>query len=139
MNPHKLAIQFYWDEAERKCSNNNAYLASVTSSEENRFIKQLAGNRETLIGARKTEGTFTWSDGTPWDTEKLEEFWEPGSPDGGNWDCVHIVPGGRWKGASCFVGTGFPFVCKSGRPVGKNITFVLPLIHIVKVKEMDFM
>ena len=117
MYPHKLAIQFYWDEAERKCSNNNAYLASVTSSEENRFIKQLAGNRETLIGARKTEGTFTWSDGSPWDTTKLEEFWAPGEPDYD--DCVHIVPGaaGQWKVDRCRYTK--PFVCESKMLVGE--------------------
>ena len=115
---YKHAIQFSWVRAQEECSSNNADLASVTSSEENRFINQLAGDKESWIGGndRETEGTFTWSDGSPWDTTKLEQFWAPEEPansgDGSRYDCVHIVPGagGRWKVDWC--PRTKPFVCE---------------------------
>ena len=118
---NKPAMQIPWWRAQEECSNNNADLASVTSSEENRFINQLAGDKEFWIGGndRETEGTFTWSDGSPWDTTKLEEFWAPEEPDSGYEDCVHIVPGdgGRWKVGWC--PSTKPFVCESKRLVGE--------------------
>ena len=122
MSPlNKPVMQLPWLRAQVECSNNNADLASVTSSEENRFINQLAGDKESWIGGndRETEGTFTWSDGSPWDTTKLEEFWAPGEPASGYEDCVHIVPGdaGRWKVGWC--PSTKPFVCESKRLVGE--------------------
>ena len=122
MSPlYKPAMQIPWRRAGEECSSNNADLASVTSSEENRFINQLAGDKESWIGGndRETEGTFTWSDGSPWDTTKLEEFWAPEEPDSGYEDCVHIVPGdgGRWKVGWC--PSTKPFVCESKRLVGE--------------------
>ena len=118
---NKPAMQIPWRRAQEECSNNNADLASVTSSEENRFINQLAGDKESWIGGndRWTKGTLTWSDGSPWDTTKLEEFWAPGEPDYD--DCVHIVPGaaGQWKVGSCFFLNVLPFVCESKMLVGE--------------------
>ena len=118
---YKPAMQYTWEQTQGICSSNNADLASVTSSEENRFINQLAGDKESWIGGndRETEGTFTWSDGSPWDTTKLEEFWAPEEPASGYEDCVHIVPGdgGRWKVGWCPLTK--PFVCESKRLVGE--------------------
>ena len=117
---YKPEMQIPWRRAQEECSSNNADLASVTSSEENRFINQLAGDKESWIGGndRETEGTFTWSDGSPWDTTKLKEFWAPEEPASG-FDCVHIVPGdgGRWKVGGC--NWNMPFVCESKRLVGE--------------------
>ena len=124
MSPlYKPAMQIPWRRAGEECSSNNAVLASVTSSEENRFINQLAGDKESWIGGndRVTEGTFTWSDGSPWDTTKLEQFWAPEQPTSGYYggDCVHIVPGygGRWKVLVCSSRTSF--ICESKRLVGE--------------------
>ena len=126
------AIQFRWERAQEECSNNNADLASVTSSEENRFINQLAGNATIWIGGndRETEGTFTWSDGSPWNITKLKEFWAPGEPSNTiqdtprtylylDEDCVEQTESGsRWYDAPC--NWEYSFVCKSKRAPGEN-------------------
>ena len=123
MSPlNKPVMQLPWRWAQEECSNNNADLASVTSPEENRFINQLAGDKESWIGGndRETDNTFAWSDGSPWDTTKLEEFWAPEEPDSGYGDdCVHIVPGaaGQWKVDRCRYTK--PFVCESKMLVGE--------------------
>ena len=61
---------------------------------------QLSGNKETWVGGgdQVQEGSFTWSDGTPW----AWEDWMSGQPDNGwNWgwekeDCVMITAAGGW-------------------------------------------
>ena len=119
-------MQVSWGSAQEECSSNNANLASVTSSEENRFINQLAGNATTWIGGNdnETEGTFTWSDGSPWDITKLKQFWAPGEPNNKNGevddeDCVQQTESGsRWNDVPC--NWGYSFVCKSKRATGEN-------------------
>jgi len=77
-----------WDDARQTCfSSIDADLASITSSAERTFAWELVGQQTTWIGGndRETEGTFTWSDWTPWDNQ----LWSPGNPDNSvNQDCV---------------------------------------------------
>jgi len=58
-----------WQEAENHCQSFGGHLASIHSEEENEFIsKTLLGT--VWIGGRASggeTGTWTWSDGTPWD------------------------------------------------------------------------
>ena len=106
-----------WETARQTCvSSHNADLATITSAAENTFAYILAGKQITWIGGsdRKTEGTFTWSDGTPWDKEQLATLWGKGEPNnsGGNEDCIDIFPifSGLFNDAACSL--KYQFICE---------------------------
>ncbi|EYC31236.1 hypothetical protein Y032_0004g2039 [Ancylostoma ceylanicum] len=107
------------------CQEHGAHLASIHSSDENRFVRDLAANASrshealhTWIGFHKDcHGDWKWSDET--ETDYLN--WYTNQPDNYNGhatespeNCVHIYTGGTWndlkcKGAACDV---TQFVCK---------------------------
>lgn len=116
-----IHIQVSWDIARLKCqlAAHNGDLASIHSSAESSFLSELAGpltgTEVTWIGGsdKETEGTFVWSDGTPWDTD----LWADGEPNNaenpinGDEDCAGIGGGGGWNDSPC--DKGFHFVCKT--------------------------
>merc|ERR1712227_780022 len=77
-----------WDDARRYCQRYGADLASITCEAERQFAWKLAGMKTTWIGGsdQASEGTFTWSDGTPW----VNSLWSQGEPNNyaGDQDCV---------------------------------------------------
>jgi len=102
-----------WEDARQTCvSSNNADLASITSEAERTFAWELAGQQTTWIGGsdQETEGTFTWSDGTPWDNP----LWSPGNPNNeqNDQDCVTMWDreDGLLDDDGC--DTKHPFICE---------------------------
>ena len=112
--PDLYYVQMTWDEAYQTCQSSGTDLVSIHSSEENTFVFNLAGNKTTWTGGsdRDTEGSFTWTDGTPWDTN----LWSSGNPDQFlvNQDCVTMskLKEGLFNDVRCT--ERFQFVCKGG-------------------------
>lgn len=98
-----------WESARQICAcTHSAELASSSSSEENSLVYSLAGTSEnTWIGGhdRLTEGSFAWSDGTPWDDTFAKTQWHTNQPnnagDSGQ-DCLSMkLTNGAWDDVVC--------------------------------------
>ena len=81
-----------WADAEAFCkTETGAHLASIHSEDELKFV-QSNFPQDLWLGASdiKKEGTFEWSDGSPWDFSA----WRSGEPNeaNGNEDCLE----GNW-------------------------------------------
>lgn len=102
-----------WLGARDACVTWGGYLASVTSEQENLFVKPLV-SAHAWIGAsdRASEGQFVWESGEPWSYTD----WGPNQPDDYNGeDCVHIrVPENDWNDAGC--ATLHDMVCERPPP-----------------------
>lgn len=92
--------------AESDCVAKGGNLASVHSSQENDFIKKLIkdkGDNTAWIGGsdEATEGTWTWTDGTPFDFKDWSGV-EP-NDSGGVEDCLFMYKenGYTWYDAKC--------------------------------------
>ena len=70
-----------WNDAEAKCEQAGAHLATIASSSEQKFIEDLLikqGQRNSYwIGGQKRGGKFFWIDNTPFDYTN----WAKGQPD----------------------------------------------------------
>jgi len=91
-----------WYDARNSCSAQNADLASITSKAEKTFAWELTGNQTTWIGGsdRETEGTWTWSDGTPWENP----LWASGEPNNlNNEDCVILWAKNKIRNTNMFI------------------------------------
>ena len=105
-------VQMTWEKARQRCLRADADLASIHSSEEQKKAWGLANGKNTWIGGNdlETEGTFTWSDGTPWDNP----LWYTNQPDDASseqncvtmWDAGH----GQWGDTDCNLRN--QFICK---------------------------
>ncbi|XP_007938335.1 C-type lectin domain family 4 member F [Orycteropus afer afer] len=112
-----------WDEAERFCVSERAHLASVTSEEEQTFLRKSTDTFYHWIGLtdRGTEGSWRWVDGTPFSASQSKVFWGRNQPD--NWlhnngqteDCVHMQQ--MWNDILC--DTPYHWVCK--KPIGQSV------------------
>lgn len=109
-----------WQEAEDHCKSEQGHLASVHTQAELSFI---TGHMpiSAWIGLNdiNTEGTFTYTDGTPADLLP----WGPLQPDNweGNEDCVHIrgmdhVEPGKFNDDVCTA--THEFICKKAKGQG---------------------
>ncbi|XP_078381906.1 uncharacterized protein LOC144664627 isoform X3 [Oculina patagonica] len=79
-----------WSGSQGTCATFGTNLPSVYSQEENVYIQSLHGGEHSWLGLSdiKTEGTFVWSDGTPFDFH----FWAKHQPNNfHNEDCVHTL------------------------------------------------
>ena len=82
--------------ARQHCLDHESDLASITSKGESDFaFKELGiGEYDSWVGGRDeaSEGVWTWSDGTPWDKEKMKELWHPEEPNNHENDehCLHM-------------------------------------------------
>jgi len=92
---------YTWSEAEDACRFYGLTLASIHSQQEQDFVTDLTGGRQSWIGLTDaaTEGEWQWSDGTPADYLN----WREGEPSGGDaWDCVATYPYTReWMDYPC--------------------------------------
>uniref|UniRef100_A0A8D1PQR2 C-type lectin domain family 4 member F n=1 Tax=Sus scrofa TaxID=9823 RepID=A0A8D1PQR2_PIG len=105
-----------WQEAEQFCVSQGAHLASVTSEEEQGFVKQFTSSSYYWIGLTDSgsEGIWRWTDGTPFNNAQSRRFWSENQPD--NWkhqngqreDCVQIQQ--KWNDMYCTA--LFQWVCK---------------------------
>ena len=88
------SIEKTWDEARRFCQTNaqDGDLASVPDKATNDFLTTLT-TEYSWIGATDegSEGTWRWSDGTPWGYEN----WSPNNPD--NWGNMQHYAAINWK------------------------------------------
>ena len=82
-----------WDEAEHKCNSEWGNLASVPDEETNAFLDSLAPKRGFIGGYLRSDGTWAWSDGSPWIFTK----WRAGEPNnhGGEEDVIELI-GSAW-------------------------------------------
>ncbi|KAF8384241.1 hypothetical protein PRIPAC_73383 [Pristionchus pacificus] len=100
--------------AQMACDDANADLASIHSTQENSFVRQLAfssgaTNGIFLGGATDENQTeFTWTDGTAWDYDNTYA----GYPKEGNGECLLMdtfSSSGKWINADC--SSKLPYVC----------------------------
>ncbi|XP_078382504.1 uncharacterized protein LOC144665192 isoform X1 [Oculina patagonica] len=79
-----------WSGSQSTCATLGANLPSIHSQEENVFVQSLHGGEQSWLGFSdiNTEGTFSWSDGTPSDFH----YWAQKQPNNfRNQDCVHTL------------------------------------------------
>ncbi|XP_040848687.1 C-type lectin domain family 4 member F [Ochotona curzoniae] len=111
-----------WHQAEQFCVSQGTHLASVTSGEEQAFLTQVTSSRFHWIGLTDggTEGSWRWTDGTPFSSTQSQRLWDAKQPD--NWrhsnghyeDCVHIQK--KWNDMDC--DTSYHWVCKMPTGLG---------------------
>lgn len=86
-----------WGQGESDCINWGGHMASVHSDAERDFLTNLAGCGPYWLGGHDAghEGTWVWTDGSPWDYSA----WAPGEPNNccggenylhGNWCCGNL-------------------------------------------------
>ncbi|KAK5966551.1 hypothetical protein GCK32_014310 [Trichostrongylus colubriformis] len=88
-----------WKEAEKLCNKEGAHLASITSAEENAFVRDVirtsfgitkfyGPTSQSWIGGRREGGSWKWTDGSRWSYTS----WDSGEPvnKGGKEDCLQI-------------------------------------------------
>ncbi|XP_078615913.1 C-type lectin lectoxin-Thr1-like [Branchiostoma floridae x Branchiostoma japonicum] len=118
-----------WHDAAYRCRRNGAYLASITSKEENYFIKGLISNapdKGVWIGLRKNGRAWKWNDGSRfsyqnWDHgEPNNDFWNGGedcvniwSKTGKNWTNTLRWTYGKWNDNKCK--ETFPYICEKSK------------------------
>ncbi|XP_066220422.1 asialoglycoprotein receptor 1-like [Saccopteryx leptura] len=105
-----------WPEAEKDCQLEHAHLVVVNSMEEQAFVEECTSPLNTWIGLTDQNGTWTWVDGT--DYNSSFQNWRPEQPDnwsghglGGGEDCAHFGYDGRWNDNVCT--RSFRWVCET--------------------------
>ncbi|KAM3848214.1 CD209 antigen-like protein A [Vipera latastei] len=91
-----------WTNALWNCINYNAYLVSISSDEEQGFLKNNLNRVDNYwLGLSDLEGQWKWKDsGMPIRTS----FWDRGEPiKDVNKDCGIMHPNGTWASAVCSV------------------------------------
>uniref|UniRef100_A0A671PIT2 C-type lectin domain-containing protein n=1 Tax=Sinocyclocheilus anshuiensis TaxID=1608454 RepID=A0A671PIT2_9TELE len=115
-----------WTSAEQHCQELNSHLVSISSQEEQEFVKSefnLISNKIHWIGLndKDVQNQFRWTDGSPLVRppfseilSKLNNYFSTGE------DCVVMIwhEDGQWNDVPC--NYHLPFTCKSG-PGKKNI------------------
>ena len=106
-----------WDDAKYQCSCTGSYtLASITSAEENEFIKGLLSSGDSAwigLNDKETQETYKWSDGTAFDSSTSYNNWDTNQPSNtnGKQDCVNMKDDGKWADIICT--KDLKFVCKT--------------------------
>ena len=107
---HYVSTSLTWQAAEDNCLSLGGHLASAHSVEEQESLLALGGTSRYWIGGNDiaTEGSWMWSDGTPWD---YTAWCGPEPNNMGNEDCVenhgtHLC----WNDRPC--GTTQRSICK---------------------------
>jgi hypothetical protein len=102
-----------WDDARKACENHGTHLATITSPDENAFLKSKAAGNTFWIGLYQP--WWAWGEWHWVTDEKLEhKNWAKDQPDDGSiWtveDCVEMYGSGQWNDNEC--GTGRFFICE---------------------------
>ncbi|XP_073480043.1 asialoglycoprotein receptor 1-like [Aquarana catesbeiana] len=104
-----------WNFSKKDCEDKEAHLIVINSEEEMNFLCSIAKGKFLWIGLTDQDGTWTWVDGTPYDT--TPKFWGKGQPDdykghgyGGGEDCAALRPTNDWNDGHC--SRKYPYVCE---------------------------
>ena len=67
-----------WEEAEKKCREEESHLASIISAEENQFIYEIAKLENVWLGGKDfhNDGAWQWVDNSMWNFTA----WKSGEP-----------------------------------------------------------
>ncbi|XP_074157028.1 CD209 antigen [Sminthopsis crassicaudata] len=89
-----------WEEAREMCKIDGSDLVIISSSEEQKYLKQKSDFRHQWwlgLSDKKKEGTWHWVDGTTLE----QSFWNEGEPNNsGDEDCCELTSKG-WNDAPC--------------------------------------
>ncbi|XP_027866890.1 galactose-specific lectin nattectin-like [Xiphophorus couchianus] len=111
-----VKVKMSWAKAERLCLSLEGHLASMRSTNEYNFIRELivtesGRDTQTWVGGFDSaqEGTWMWSDGSKF----MFHHWGLGEPSnsGGNQNCMDINFAGRDYVNDDVCGVLLPFVC----------------------------
>lgn len=94
----------YWTSADAYCLGDGGRLASVHSSEEDDFIRVLAGGNSYWMGGYPSGNTWVWSDGTEYDYVGNVYDMDTG-------ECIAYRNGYGWYTYTCKSDTLY-YVCK---------------------------
>ncbi|XP_067669831.1 uncharacterized protein [Haliotis asinina] len=109
-----VSVEKNYADASSHCQALGAIVSPTKDKEELDFVSSLRDDIETIwIGGTDfdTEGTFKWSDGTPFTWTN----WEEGQPNNyaRNQDCIELYDNKEWNDLVC--STEYPFVCRRTR------------------------
>ncbi|XP_016519636.1 galactose-specific lectin nattectin-like [Poecilia formosa] len=111
-----MKVKKSWSEAEKFCLSLDGHLASIRSTNEYNFIRQLVyeatgKHTQTWVGGHDSpeEGFWLWSDGSKF----LFHHWGPGEPNNGrgNEDCMDINFEGQDNVNDDDCAKKLPFIC----------------------------
>ncbi len=118
------------EEAERFCAAFGGHLATVTSEEENNFLKTLFEEKREvayILGGtdRNTEGVWEWMNGEPWSFSYWDSPTEPnnGLGAGENYLCAGARVNWKWVdffGKYDGYSSKFPYVCEWESVIGQG-------------------
>jgi len=129
-----------WNEAKSECEAQGAELASIQSSQEWQFVKELFKQSglddHIFLGGTdaQQEAKWLWTDGSP----VTFSDWSPGKPvNGTNWNCMVAWSDGsfRWVDGTC--SNTYFAVCKKPESLLDKLRVISSAIEDLKEQNQD--
>ncbi|XP_022520103.2 CD209 antigen-like protein E, partial [Astyanax mexicanus] len=101
-------VQINWTSAQQHCRNNYRDLATVSTSEENDIIRQIAGDKPpaSWIGLYRSSDQWLWSDSQAY----FFSWWKSDQPNKLNIQNCVVMEDGGWNDNFCWEKR--PFFCE---------------------------